>query len=110
MLAFLPIQVISLILHSAHEDKIGYQDKSPIFYRYHDNSLSIYSQDVESYVTSQYVLLDELKSIFFNGKITFINRKLLTINVFKMLIDHYYTISLRSSKNKYSTYRYFLKY
>ena len=51
-----------IILHSAHEDKIGYQDKSPIFYRYHNDSLSIYSQDVESYVTSQFVFLDELKS------------------------------------------------
>ncbi len=83
-----------IMLHTALKEQIGYLHNPPIFYRFHENSLSLATTDVVSYVTAQIDLLDFVKEVFSDKN--FINKKkLLTYLLTKRLINHFFGIKIR---------------
>jgi hypothetical protein len=86
-----------IMLHTALKEQIGYLHNPPIFYRFHENSLSLATTDVVSYVTAQIDLLDFVKEVF-SDKIFIKEKNLLTCLLTKRLIDHFFGIKCRIDK------------
>ena len=89
-----------IILNTLLKKQVGYQNESPIFYRNHEESLSIATTDIVSYVTAQFDFLNQLKHMLLENNIKFKNQSQLMFYLSKTLIDHFFGIKLRSKESK----------
>jgi len=102
-----------IVLNTALEDQVGYQDGSPVFYRKHIESLSIFSSDIESYVTAQTDFIFYLENVLLNIKVNKKDKHVLVCNIYKELIGHFFAVKLRSKGStaiikNYSSFAYLL--
>ena len=102
-----------IVLNTALKDKVGYQDGSPVFVRKHDESLSIVTTDIVSYVTAQIEVIACLDNTLLHMKSNKKDKHALICNIYKELIAHFFTLKLRSQRNaavskNYSSFTYWL--
>ena len=100
-----------IVLNTALQNQVGYQDSSPVFYRKHDESLSIFSTDIDSYVTAQIDFIAFLDNILLQIKASKEYKHLLICNIYKELIGHFFALKLRSKESfanhkNYNTFSY----
>ena len=85
-----------IVLNTALKDQVGYQDGSPVFYRKHEESLSIFSTDIVSYVTAQTDFIAYLDNVLIKIIANKKDKHTLICNIYRELISHFFALKLRS--------------